>query len=299
MTVIALANMKGGVGKTTLCVNLAFELFRSRGEKVLIVDNDPQFNATSSLLTPDVYINGCLKNKNQSTIYNIYEKRPRIHGQKSTKNDPKTFFMRTWYMTKDRKIRLDIIPSQIELYETLRNPSQKEYLLDKFLKRNASEYDYIFIDCPPTPSVLTLSAFAASDYVIIPVTPSYYATLGLPQFLGTLRDFKDDLIDDHNITPLGVIYTNVQRPATGATVKRAMRQVEEALSEFSDDVPIFEATMSHLKVYEKTLWQSKPVHKITGRGIRGRSEATAELRDIANELIKKIEDRRGFKNGRP
>jgi len=163
MTVIAFANMKGGVGKTTLCVNLAFEMFTNSSKKVLIVDNDPQFNATSSLIDPKTYMKEILRKDDQHTIYNIYEKPPRVHGVKPKKLKPTNFFYQTWYKTNRPQISLDLIPSQIELYDTLRNPSQKEYLLDKFLDRHASHYDYIFIDCPPTPSVLTLSAFAASD----------------------------------------------------------------------------------------------------------------------------------------
>jgi chromosome partitioning protein len=125
--VISFANMKGGVGKTTLCVNLAFELFR-RGNRVLIIDNDPQFNASSALLKPDVYINSILKKEGQHTVYHVYEREPRGRGGKKAKVDSRTFIRRTWHMTRDPSIGLDLLPSQIELYETLRNPSQKEYL---------------------------------------------------------------------------------------------------------------------------------------------------------------------------
>ena len=79
MPVIAFANMKGGVGKTTLCVNLAFDLFR-HANRVLVVDNDPQCNATSALLKPKWYIDEILNSDTAQTIYNIYEKPPRIRG---------------------------------------------------------------------------------------------------------------------------------------------------------------------------------------------------------------------------
>lgn len=287
-TTIAFANMKGGVGKTTLCVNLAFSLFR-QGNKVLLIDNDPQFNATSSLLKPKKYIDDCLKNKNQHTIYNIYEKPPRIHGIKKKKLNPSHFFFSTWHLSATPEIKLDIIPSQIELYETLKNPSQKEYLLDRFLQKYAKDYDYIFIDCPPTPSVLTTSAFAASDFVIIPVTPSYFSTFGLPQFLGTLYDFKEDLHDEHNIKPLGIVFTNVDRSGAQKLVNKVTRQIGDALKDADTDIPIFESKMSHFKVYERTLWQAVPVHKVSGKGTHGRVLAEAELNAIATEMATRIE----------
>ena len=288
--VICSANMKGGVGKTTLSVNLAFELFR-RGNRVLLVDNDPQFNATSALLSPKRYIDDCLSDTNQCTIYHVYEKPPRVHGTKRPKVGQKQFTMSLWHLARKDNITLDLLPSQIELYETLKNPSQKEYLLQRFLAQYAAQYEYIFIDCPPTPSVLTLAAFAASDYVLIPVTPDYFATLGLPQFLGTLEDFKENVVlDSHKIVPLGVIFTNVPRSETDDTVK-AMTRVSDALADLPFEVPVFRAKMTHCKVYEKSLWQSVPVQQIRGRGVRGKSIASADLSAIAEELMDKINEK--------
>lgn len=293
--IICFANMKGGVGKTTLCINLAFELFRS-GKKVLVVDNDPQFNATSALLKPDIYIKDCIKSDKYLTTYNLYEKQPRIRGSKRKKIDPSKLILTIWYL-RDTEYVLDLMPSRIELYETLRNPSQKEYMLDKFLSKHAINYDYIFIDCPPTPSVLTLSAFAASDYVLIPVTPDFFATMGLPQFLGTLKDFKDDLQDNHDVTPLGVIFTNVERKPSIPTIN-SMNRVREAIQKSSEDIPILKSKMTHLKVYEKSLWQSVPVQKITGIGQRGKTAAVLELMKIADELGQLIaQNKEELKNG--
>jgi len=286
--VICFANMKGGVGKTTLCVNLAFELFGYR-TKVLVVDNDPQFNATSSLVSPKDYIDIFIKSNKKLTVYDIYEGPPRVRGRKQEKLDPRKFFSTTWYMGANRDIVLDLIASRIELYDTLSNPSHKEYLLDKFLKKHATKYDYIFIDCPPTPSVLTLSGFAASDYVLIPVTPDYFSTMGLPQFIGTLRDFKSRLHDAHGVKPLGVVFTNVPR-VLSTDVKSSIKRVRQTLRDYADDIPVFVSKMSHFKVYQKSLWQSVPVQKVTGRGTRGKSQAAFELWDIQDDMKNRIKE---------
>jgi chromosome partitioning protein len=160
---------------------------------------------------------------------------------------------------------------------------------------HASEYDYVLIDCPPTPSVLTLSAFAASHWVIIPVAPDYYATLGLPQFLGTLEDFKEELIDTHDIQVLGVVFTNVPRDKS-PEVDHSMLRVKKALADRQKEIPVFANLMSHFQVYGKTLWQSVPVQQIKGRGTRGKGDAIAELRGIAAELKTKIAEAKSRKH---
>jgi chromosome partitioning protein len=285
-TVVSFANMKGGVGKTTLCVNLAFDLF-AESNRVLVVDNDPQFNATSSLIKPNIYIKNCIKSTKALTIYNIYEKPPSPGRKTKSKLDPNKFFMKTWHKKDNPQITLDLIPSRIELYETLLNPTSKEYLLDNFLKKHAQKYDYIFIDCPPTPSVLTRSAFAASDFVIIPVKPDFFSTFGLPQFIGTLEDFKENLHDPHDVRPVGVVFTDVERGLPVAT-RDSIDRVQEALTELSYEIPVFLNRLSHLEVFKKTLWQAVPVQKIAGRGTRGKGQATKELSAIASELVNRI-----------
>ncbi len=288
-TVISFANMKGGVGKTTLCVNLAFELF-SQGNKVLVIDNDPQFNATSSLLNPKTYIEKCIKTNQLLTIYNIYEKSPGV-GKKRKKINPSMFCKTIWYKSNNESISLDLIPSRIELYETLSNPSHKEYLVDKFIRKHANDYDYVFIDCPPTPSVLTLSAFAASDFVIIPVKPDFFSTLGIPQFINTLADFKERQIDQHDVHPLGIVFTDVDRRLPTET-KQSMNRVEKAIEESSEDLLVFSSRLSHLEVFKKTLWQAVPVQRVTGRGTKGKTLATQELKAIASEVLDEIEERK-------
>ena len=88
--VISFANMKGGVGKTTLCVNLAFEVFMG-GKKVLVIDNDPQFNASTSLVSPQTYIEEFIKSDINSTVYDIYEPLPTYADENRKKSIQKAF----------------------------------------------------------------------------------------------------------------------------------------------------------------------------------------------------------------
>jgi chromosome partitioning protein len=290
MVTICIANMKGGVGKTTLCVNLAFTLLDRYDKSVLVVDNDPQFNATTALMPAEAYINTCLKEgpDRRSTTYDIFEKPPRVGRRAAPAPAPDSFFIRTWYKGTPPKATLELIASRLELYETLRNPSQKEHLLDKFLQRHAQHFDYVLIDCPPTPGVLTLSAFAASDWVLIPVKPDYFSAFGLPQFLATLDEFKSDVIDPHDIKPLGVVFVDVPRQLAPDNL-RGMDRVEKTVEEIRPDVPVLRSHLTHLSVFQKALWQSMPVARIAGRGVRGKSDASRELLALAKEIMDKTQ----------
>ena len=97
-----------------------------------MVDNDPQFNASAALLKPQKYIDLIINGKSKS-IYDIYEKPPRIAGaKKKPSGDPGDYIIQAWHMVPEPDIRLDLIASRIELYETLRSPAHKEYLLDEW-----------------------------------------------------------------------------------------------------------------------------------------------------------------------
>lgn len=287
-TVISFANMKGGVGKTTMCVNLAFEFF-IRGAKVLVIDNDPQFSATSALVSPTYYISEFIKKKDGSrlTTYNIYERPPKVAQGKKSKGNKATYFHNAWYLKRDSSIRMDLVASRIELYETLDSPSKKAFKLNKFVKSHCKDYEYVFIDCPPTPSVLTAAAFAASKYVLVPVKPDHFSTLGLPQFLRTLEEFKEDYVDEHQVQVLGVIFTDVPRHLP-QEAKESMRRVQSTIKELGADFYVFRSRLSRLEVFRKSLWQARPVREMQGTGLRGKKIASAELESLHDEVRERI-----------
>ncbi|GGN57696.1 ParA family protein [Oceanobacillus indicireducens] len=163
--IMSIANQKGGVGKTTSSVNLSAGL-ASLGNKVLLIDTDPQGNATSGVGVNKADVSHC--------IYNVLvEEVPAEDVIVSTD-----------------MVNLDIIPATIQLAGAeieLVQIMSREMRLSKALEQLQDEYDYIIIDCPPSLGLLTLNALTASNSVIIPVQCEYYALEGLSQLLNTIR----------------------------------------------------------------------------------------------------------------
>jgi chromosome partitioning protein len=180
--VISVINMKGGVGKTTLTTNLTGTLAKYHGKKVLLVDNDPQFNATQSLVKSADYL-AFINNSNKCTILDIYRDRPTstpsITKGKVKVTVPKPSINNIIINVRTYSPgRLDILPSTLALMELDAPSLGTEQRLSIFIDQIKNEYDFIFIDCPPTMSLYTLSGFIASDAYLIPVKPDILSSIG-------------------------------------------------------------------------------------------------------------------------
>ena len=163
--IIAFSNQKGGVGKTTTCVNMSAYLAH-KGYKCLIVDLDAQGNATSGL--------GFAKSEVKNSVYNVMIDDMPIE-QAVLKTDIEG---------------LDILPSNIDLAGAeveLVYVKEREKVLRRVLEKAKNSYDYITIDCPPSLGLLTINALAASDTVMIPIQSEYYALEGLSQLMNTIK----------------------------------------------------------------------------------------------------------------
>lgn len=167
--IIAVANQKGGVGKTTTCVNLCCAL-KEAGAKVLLCDIDPQGNCTSGM--------GVDKNSVSPNLYNVL-----VDGVQAEKAIIETEFG-------------DLLPSNAILSGAgieLVNAKTREFVLKTALAGIKQKYEYIFIDCPPSLEMLTLNALCAADTVMIPVQCEYFALEGLTDLISTIRMTKKAL----------------------------------------------------------------------------------------------------------
>ncbi|MBO5773055.1 MAG: ParA family protein [Clostridia bacterium] len=181
--IMSFSNQKGGVGKTTTAINMA-AYAANAGRKVLLVDFDPQGNATSGY--------GLEKNALQNTVYNL------LLGECS--------FSDVIFDTEVEN--LHIIPSSIDLAAAevdLVSMPRRESRLKDALAPIKNNYDYIFIDCPPSLGLITLNALVASDEVIIPIQSEFFALEGLVQLMNTIKIVKQRL--NANLTINGVVLT--------------------------------------------------------------------------------------------
>ena len=181
--IIAIANQKGGVGKTTTAINLSACLAEA-GQKVLVVDFDPQGNATSGF--------GLEKGHIDKTVYQM------LIGENQIEE----------CVREEVQKNLDILPSDVNLAGAeieLLEMDNKESLLRNGLKNIEKKYDFIIIDCPPSLNLLTINALTAADTVIVPIQCEYYALEGLSQILKTVNLVKRKL--NRKLELEGVVFT--------------------------------------------------------------------------------------------
>lgn len=249
--IIAVTNQKGGVGKTTSCVNLAAYL-ADAGKKVLLIDIDPQGNACSSV--------GVELENNQKSIYEV------LIGEANIKEAIYPSVMKN----------LDVVPSTVDLSEAevdLVYMDNRERVLKEALTNIRERYDYIFIDCPPSLGLLTVNVLTATDSIIIPIQCEYFALVGLSQLMNTVRLVKMQL--NPGIEIEGVLLTmKVNR-------SNLVNQVSDEIRKYFGDT-VYETTIPRNIRLAESPSHGKPIVLYDNK-----SKGALAYRSLAEEFLRK------------
>lgn len=252
--IVSFSNQKGGVGKTTSCVNIAAQIAKKMGKKVLIIDLDPQGNATSGL--------GIQKAKAKKTIYDV------IIGRCSAEEA----------VIKTKFNNLSIIPStidlagaELELYDLEDGVSFTSKLPLDSIKEN---FDYIFIDCPPSLGMLTVKALSTSDGVVIPMQCEFYSLEGMSQLLNTVKRIRQ--LYNPELQLVGILLTMYNGRLT------LTNQVVGELRKYYQDI-LFKVPISRTVRISEAPSYGEPIcyHDPYGKG-------SLEYAAVAKELVMRI-----------
>ena len=257
--IIAIANQKGGVGKTTTAINLSAAL-AEEGKKILVVDIDPQGNCTSGF--------GVDKNRQENTVYELLLDDCSIN---------ECMIRDVLKGIGDEKTSgIDLIPSNVKLAASeieLIGIPRKEFILRDALDYIKDDYDYVIMDCPPSLNVLTVNAMTAADSVIVPIQCEYYALEGLSQLIHTINLVKERL--NRRLDIEGIVFTmyDARTNLSAQVVENVKQHVEQHIYEtvIPRNIRLAEAPSygEPITVYDK------------------KSSGAAAYRELAKEVIAK------------
>lgn len=270
--VISIINMKGGVGKTALSVGISSFLAENRDKKILLIDSDPQFNATQAFIDPDKY------EEDTKTIFQLFK--------------PQTEIAERYVMPKKEELitniqeNLDILKGDLNL--VLVNKSSDSGLIKRlkmFIKVNKlrEEYDYIIIDCPPTLTLYTDSALISSDYYLIPNRIDRYSGIGIKSLNRAISDliYSEDL----ELKCLGLVYTMVEDQLTQ---KQNGIKSELESSKAVEDIYIFSSNSSFVR--DMQVGRQGPIATRYGKSKK-------DISDIVDEMENRLSSIGGNNNG--
>lgn len=207
---VAFINMKGGVGKTTLCINIAYTLVKEFGKKVLIVDIDPQFNATQALMSKYKKYEAYRELQKKGCTINYILQKPTTLTQAVNYR----FFDIRQRLLENKGGVLDLLPGDLSIVNFESSKRGSESILNKYLNSNdvvSENYDYILIDTPATYSIYSQSALIASDKFLVPISPDVFSGLGYSLLKKVMKE--DLTLEDRQPSNLGIIFTLTKEKA--------------------------------------------------------------------------------------
>lgn len=273
---IALLNMKGGVGKTTLAFNLAWYLHQNGPANVLLIDLDPQFNATQCVMDFKTFQD---HRKNKGTIADLLIDQPTLalKTKKSKSNPAKSLYR----VEETGGKGLDLLPADLELARVVKNPAQMDFKLEKLLEKLRPAYDYIIVDCAPTDSVLTTMALTASDHLLIPMRPDRFSILGFFNLLETVETFRANCLDPHSVKVLGIIFTQV----TGSSDVEKSSMQEISAAALKESTYVFTNSLKYSQSFIRSVKDQTPVFQTSWAHTKTRNQ----VGKIAEELKQRIQ----------
>ena len=273
---VSIVNMKGGVGKTTICLNLAHWLVDKQNKKVLVIDFDPQSNASEGLLKYEDYDRHRKENKVISDIFTDIHK---LVSPVKTEDDDRIELENMLYKVKEMNNGscLHLVPSELELCHTLERPisGHSEDRLSLLLKGKKNRYDYVLIDCGPTYSLLTINALNASDYILIPVKPDPFSVRGIPMMIKQINVHNLASFKAQKVEILGIVFTLVKDLATMTSIKAEILRIHPG---------IFQTEIRHCEWYPNALLDNTSIFET-----RAQRHFKDNFEDFAKEFLQKIE----------
>jgi chromosome partitioning protein len=266
--VVAIMNMKGGVGKSTLTTNLGWYACFERDCRVLLVDLDPQFNLSQYVLGTSGYES--LVKREQPTIELLF----RAEGR-PTSVDP--LIVKVANYADNSCVHL--IPANLGLAWTIKTAVERSHMLKNYLEQVRNRYDLIIIDCAPTESTLSRAAYHAADYVYIPVKPEFLSSIGLPLLKRSMDEFGNENPDANVPEVAGIIFNDTMDKVEQA---KSRRDVQVFAKRYG--WPILKTDISHSESYPAGARQGKPIFMTHN----ARSVKKEELNRVGDEFLKGI-----------
>lgn len=272
--VIAFMNMKGGVGKTTVCVNLAAQI-AEMGKRVLVIDIDPQMNASQYMLSPQKIEEAV---KNQKTLYSFYKDDVDIDLFSMNIIGDSKILNKKGLIINGIRPNLDLICGDLNMTKVKDDGSNSDtlaaYIDSDCLKE---KYDFIFIDCPPTQSVYTTSAFKASDFYVLVIKPDYLSTIGLSLFLKMVNNYNKNRKIQEKIKCLGIV-ANLTQKTSDNYHDNKIKDIEE---KFKFVCSVFENKIGNISAIAKASEHQRFMNETPG--------AKRAIKKLANEFLNSYE----------